>query len=456
MKRYLLLISMIVSVLTINAQTLNINVGQVTYAYPAALVGDVAITETTVIVGQKTYAMSSISSIYVDNTVVADSSVYVKYNGDQAKVVIAGDIADLMTVNVNGAHVALHESPTTISEINYTLSGTSTNGSLYMDGTAKATFILNGLDLQNPDSAAINIQDGKRIAMILNDGTQNFLSDGIKVVNDGSDAHSACFFVNGHTEFSGEGSLTIKGMVKHAFVSDEYCEIKSTAGKITVAQAVGDGFHIGQYFHQKGGTLQINSIGDGIDVGAKLDITKEFNGQIKIEGGDTDILATGATSDAMKCDALFTMTGGTYKLLATGAGGRALNNNGNINISGGYLKGASCGAVFDQNLLTERKPHGMKSDGNITISGGEVYIAASASSGTAFKTDYFFTINGGILMGIGAKQSVPTAASLQKSRPYLGVNVPAGSVVTYDGVSAQVPAEYSISSGYVLVSKPGM
>ena len=456
MRRYLLLIVMVVVAKTITAQTLNINLGQVTYAYPAAQVGDITVTETTITVGQKSFAMSSISNIYVDNSVVADSSVNVQYTGAQAKVVVAGDIADLMTVNVNGAHVTLLEDATTTSEINYTLSGSSDNGSLYMDGPAKASFIFNGLQLNNPDSAAINIQDGKRIALILNDGTQNSLSDGIKVANDGSDAHSACFFVNGHPEFSGAGMLMIKGMVKHAFASDEYCEIKASTGSIFVPQAVGDGFHIGQYFHQKGGTLKINANGDGIDIGAKLDTTKELNGQIILEGGTTDVQANGATSDAMKCDSHFTMTGGTFNLKALGAGGRALNNNGNIDITGGILHGASCGPVFDLGLTTERKPHGMKSDGNITISGGEVYIAASASSGTAFKTDYFFTINGGILMGIGAKQSVPAAASLQISRPYLGVNVPAGSVVTYNGVSAQVPAEYSISSGYVLVSKQGM
>ena len=456
MKRFLLSIALTAAATAAFPQTMNIRMGQVIHAYPADATGDMTVTDAGITVAGKVYAISGITNITVANTAVADNSVNVTYSGNTADVVIAGNIADLVTAKVDGAHVTLLQSPDVANEITYTLQGTTTDGSFYMDGSFKATVVLSGVNIHNPDSAAINIQDGKRIDVVLAANTQNTLSDGIKGTDDGTDAHNACFYVNGHTEFKEAGTLTITGNVKHAFTSDEYCLLKASTGAVTVQSAVGDGFHIGQYFQQKGGTVTINATGDGVDVGAKKDTTKELNGQILLDGGTLTATVTGETSDAMKCDADFTMTGGTVTLLSSGAGGRAFNNNGNVEISGGRLEGVSCGAIYDKGGVDERKSHGMKSDGNITISGGEVYIAGSASKGKAFNTDYKLLFNGGTIMGIGGKEISATAASTQTSKKYVGVKVSAGGTVSYDGVKFTVPSVYSNSSASVIVSRAGL
>lgn len=456
MRRLFLSLALIATATAAFSQTMNVRMGHVIHSYPAETTGDMTVTSTGITVGGKTYAISGITDITVANTDVADNSVNVTYSGNTADVVIAGNIADLVTAKVNGAHVTLLQSPDVTDEITYTLHGTTTDGSFYMDGSFKATVVLSGVSIHNPDSAAINIQDGKRIDVVLPANTENSLSDGIKGTDDGSDAHNACFYVNGHTEFKEAGSLTITGNVKHAFTSDEYCVVKSSTGSITVKSAVGDGFHIGQYFQQKGGTVTITATGDGVDVGAKKDTSKELNGQILLDGGTLKVSVSGETSDAMKCDADLTMTGGTVTLLSTGAGGRAVNNGGNIEITGGKLEGVSCGAIYNKDADDERKAHGVKSDGNITISGGEVYIAASASKGKAFNTDYKLLFNGGTIMGIGGKEISATAASTQSSKKYIGVSVAAGGKVSYDGVNFTVPSQYSNSSAYVIVSRPGL
>lgn len=456
MRRLFLSLALVATAAAAFSQTLNVNVGQVTYAYPAATTGDMSLTESSVTVCGKSFPISSIASINVDNSTVVDNTVSVAYNGTTAKVTVSGNIADLVTAKVSGAHVTLLQSEAVTDEITYTLSGSTTDGSLYMDGSLKATFVLNGVSIHNPDSAAINIQDGKRIDVVLPEGTASTLSDGINGSDDGSDAHNACFYVNGHTEFKDAGSLTITGNVKHAFTSDEYCIVKASAGTITVKSAVGDGFHIGQYYQQNGGVVSITATGDGLDVGAKKDTTKELNGQLLLNGGTFTATVSGETSDAMKCDADLTMAEGTVTLLSTGAGGRAVNCKGNVEISGGRLQGVCCGAVYDVGGDDERKSHGMKSDGNITISGGEVYIAASATKGTAFKTDYKLLFNGGKVMGIGAKECTAAAASTQGSKKYVGVSVKAGGTVSYNGVSFTVPSQYSNSSANVIVSCAGL
>ncbi len=438
------------------AQTLNVNLGQVTYAYPAQTTGEVAVSASDVKIGTKSYSISDITNIKVEAGEVANNTVSVKYNGTSAHVVIAGNLAEIVSAQVKGAHVVLLQEPTATEEITYTVGGTSTDGSLFMDGHLKATFVFDNLNLHNPDSAAVNIQDGKRINVVLKDGTKNVLSDGLRGTDDGTDAHKAALYFQGHSEFEGAGSLTVTGNVKHGISSNEYCEVKSSAGAITIVSAKSDGIHVGQYYEQRGGVVTVNATGDGIDVGLDEDPTALNNGQLNILGGTIAVTVSGETSDAMKCDADFTMSGGNVTLLATGAGGRALNINGGATISGGRIEGVTVGEIYAENDVTlERKPHAMAVDEEITVSGGEVYFASKLNK--AFKTDYSFSINGGTLMGIGGKSTSATASTSQQTfKTYQGLSVAGGSTVTQGGVSFKVPAEFVCKIAYVLVSRAGL
>ena len=83
-------------------------------------------------------------------------------------------------------------------EITYSLSGSSSNGSFYMDGDYKATLALNNLTLTNTNGAAIDIENGKRIAVVLT---------GTNTLTDSSNGNqNACFYIDGHPEFTGTGS----------------------------------------------------------------------------------------------------------------------------------------------------------------------------------------------------------------------------------------------------------
>lgn len=167
---------------------------------------------------------------------LASNTVNVVWN-DTAIVSISSDLEGLVSATITSGKVAILQSSSVASEITYTLSGNSSAGSLYMDGDLKATFVLNGVELTAPqDSAAINIENGKRIAIQLASGTTNTLTD----LSNGS--HKATLMVNGHTEFSGAVSLTLSGNTKHAFWGDEYVEMKASTETITVNKATTDGF----------------------------------------------------------------------------------------------------------------------------------------------------------------------------------------------------------------------
>ena len=200
------------SVMTLQAQTLNVKMGQVTYQIPAEQAGVMPYENfneeqtssllSTVTILNKVYPLSDVDCMFVSDDEVLDDAVDVVYDGEEATVKVAGNIAQYLAVAVNGAHVSIVQSEDVQRELVYTLSGSSQNGSFYMDGEYKMSLVLNGLTLHNPDSAAVNIRDGKRISVELTEGTVNTLSDGK------GGTQKACFAVKGHTEFKGAGTLS--------------------------------------------------------------------------------------------------------------------------------------------------------------------------------------------------------------------------------------------------------
>ena len=488
----ILVISCLLSI-TAQSQTLNVNVGNVTYAFPSSQTGDMVYDNgNTLTICGKVFPTSDITNMIVDQSEVSDNTVTVSYDNSMAKVVVAGNIAKYISAEVKGGHVSLVASPSLQQSVTYTLTGNSADGSFFMSGEYSCRLVLNGVSLVNPDSAAINLQNGKKIDIELATGTINSLADGLTTVaDDGSDSHKAVFYVEGHTSWTGGGSLNIKGNVRHGFFSDEYTQFEAGLGSVTVEQALSDGFHVNQYFQMQGGTLSIASVGDGIDVGAKKS-DKENNGNLMLEGGtltivtsgdatralkcDNDMIVSGGTIDAKtlgnpvydsgeadlsscaaaKCDGKFTMSAGTLRLTSTGKGGKGINATGEVIVSGGDLVVVTTGATYEYSSELDSKPHGVKSDANITLSGGSVLVCAASDGGTAFKTSLNVFTNGATMMGIGGKATTGSASSTHNSKKYSNVKVTGGSTLSYDGVSFVIPTIYNNSSAKVIVSSAAM
>ena len=115
--------------LAMSAQTLNVKMGEVTYAHSSSNTGDMTFANgTTVTIEGKTYTISEIDNIVINNNSVADNTVSVTYNGSSADVVVAGNVAKYLTVTASGATVSIIQDTSLADEITYTLTGTSTNG----------------------------------------------------------------------------------------------------------------------------------------------------------------------------------------------------------------------------------------------------------------------------------------------------------------------------------------
>ena len=235
------------------------------------------------------------SSVYA----IDKNTVEVTYDGDKAVVTIADNISGYVSASIDRAYVKLTQAETVTDnapgEIFYILSGSTTDGSFYLSGSYKASVTLNGLTLTNPQGPAIDIQNGKRINLRIENETTNTLTDGA-----GGD-WKGCFVCKGHTEFKGKGTLNVNGKTAHGIWSKEYVEIKNCT--INVESALKDAINCNQYFLMESGTVNITSPGDdGIQVSLK------------------DEKSTGATTGHEDEDSgNFYMTGGTLKI--TGHGG---------------------------------------------------------------------------------------------------------------------------------------
>lgn len=449
MKKTFLLFVSFLSVILADAQTLNVVVGDVTYAVPASQAGDMIYSEgTSLTIINKTFALEDITRMYIDDTAVTDNSVTVDYNGTSASVVVAGNIAQYITPVISGAHVSIVQSAdvgdTTCGEITYTLSGTSDNGSFYMEGSYKATVELNGLTLTNQEGAPLNIQNGKRIDVSVKKGTENTLTD----CSDGT--QKGCIVCKGHIELKGKGTLNVYGNTSHAVYAKEYIEMKNCT--VNVLSAVKDGFNCNQYFLMESGELNISGTGDdGIQVSFKDDTDREEEdtGSITVSGGaitavitataskgikaDGDIFITGGTIDVstsgggkwdtddvktkasacISADGKVQIDGGTLTLASTGSGGKGISCDGDLFINGGDMNVSTSGGIFayvngkeysnytgnTDNLASDYKssPKGLKSDGNVTIGGGNIYVKTTGNGGEGIESKAVMTINDGII-----------------------------------------------------------
>ena len=475
MKKKYVLLTVLVLTTVAEAQTLNIKTGSVIYQFPALQTGDMNYTDgTSLTVMDKTFSLSDIDAMTIDNTEVKNNAVSISYNGTTATVTVAGNVAQYVTPTVNGAHVTIEQTNTADvddDEITYTLSGTSTDGEFSLNGSYKCTIALAGVTVTNPSGPAINIGNKKRIQLSAKNGTVNTLTDG----TDANESWKGCIYSKGQLQLQGKGSLTINGNTKHAIKSGDYITVKNLTLNITAA--VGDGISCNEYFLMESGIVNISGVGDdGIQcdidgtasTGETTDHEDEDSGNIYIEGGTLTIATTAVgskgikatgtlaineantttvvnvtntgsvdasdTSDlagsaCLKSDTSINISGGTLTLVNSGQGGRAINSDGTLTISGGTIDakaqgtnyGSSGGGGFRPGGGSSSSNHkyakGVKADGDITITGGTLNFYSKNHEGLESKGA--INMSGGEIYVQASDDAINAASHLTISGGYV-------------------------------------
>ena len=340
---------------------------------------------TAITVGDSTYTAAQIDSIKVVHTVT------VTYSGEQATVDLGH--APNVTFTTDGAHVSILSTDVK-NELEFVLQGESTQGSLTYDGPLKCKFYLNGLNLKSNRGAAIDIQCGKRVNMILNPGTENFLADAA------GGTQKAALYCKGHLEIEGSGSLTVTGNAKHGIATKEYMQLKKSTGTITVNKAMSDAMHVGQYFLMNGGTLTLTGqAGDGLQVekvtlsdDVTPDPSKENNGQMFIRGGSINITADRDITKGIKVPENLTVSGGTFIIVANGDGSRGIQVSGNMVVNQDdnttLMQIRANGTTYeDEETDDEDRCIGIKVKGNLSVNAGTIQVANKGKYSYGIKVD---------------------------------------------------------------------
>ncbi len=328
----------------------------------------------------------------IDSITFGDDTKTLTINYDNDGVTLFNPLAfEGVTVEVDGSDVTVHAEGG-IQDINYTLSGNSSNGSFKVYSDKRLYITLQGLTLTNPDGPAINNQANKNTYVVLADGTNNVLTDGATYAEppNGED-QDGTFFSEGDLFFSGNGTLTINGLGsdQHGLSSDD--EIEINGGTITVVSAVKDGIHANDGILITGGVLNVTSSGDGIDGDA---------GYIQITGG---LVTTHNTSDDTKgitCDSVLVISGGTVDVTVSGDQSKGIQSNFPVTLNGGaitiHTSGDAVlepsGSGFDPSYCTA-----IKSDEDIIVDGADITITSTGKAGKGLSSDANIIMNSGSL-----------------------------------------------------------
>lgn len=419
MKKILALIVAVAAFVPSMAQTLNIVSGQVVYQIPAATAGDMTFSNGSLLnILSKDYTLTDISEIYIDNAVVTENTVSVVYAGSTATVTVAGNVARYLDITVTGAHVEIAQSDEVGDEtgkIEYTLSGSSSDGEFYMSGSYKMDLVLSGLTLTNPSGAAINIQDGKKVNVTVKKDTENTLTD----CSNGE--QKACFLIKGHAEFKGQGTLNVYGNTAHAIKTNDEMTLKNCT--VNVLKAVKDGVHANAFFLMESGVLSISNVGDdGV--------------QVELDGTEN----TGEIADHEDEDSgNVYIEGGTFSAAVTAAGTKCIKGDGTVTISGGTLTLKASGAIDSSDTSNLAYTAGVKGE-SVVVSGGTTTITVTGAAGRGISADNTLTTNGGTLKitNSGAGQTVASDARTAKGLKALHMALNGGDItITMSGTGGK-------------------
>lgn len=415
----------------VSRQSLWVHTGATKWAFDAEQVGVMTFANATTFTAQgKTFAIADIDSITVSDQGVDDYNVVVTYANNAAEAWVSGNIAANITSAISGANVNITQDATVAAEYIYTLSGSTANGSFSNTGSYKATLVLNGVSITNPAGAAVSINNGKRVAVVLNEGTVNTFVDG------SGGTHKAALYFGGHPEFEGAGTLNVTGNTKHAISAKEYLQLKKTTGAINILGAVGDGIHCGKgnmgdvennHFTMSGGTVTMTGVkGDGIDSddygciyikGGKVNITVDAedvtglkaDSVFTITGGEVNVTVSGNLSQGVKASWMGNFNGGSITATVSGNGAKGISGKcftdvaTKTTLNGGYLNFGGSNVTMNvsgSNVVVgtdTTRCMGIKCDKDMTQSAGSIAITLSGTEAKAVDVEGTFTRTGGIL-----------------------------------------------------------
>jgi hypothetical protein len=335
---------------------------------------------------------------------------------------------------------------TITSASTFRITGSLTNGQVIVNSTGKGTvrLILNGVNIYCSNSPPIYIIDAKKTIIILQAGTQNYITDGTSyTLEAGTDEPNAAIFSKKDLTIYGTGSLNIDANYNDAIASKDGLIIKS--GTIT-ATSVDDGIRGKDYLIVKDGNINLNVGGDGL----KSDDDNATMGYVSVEDGVINIVST---HDAITASTDLLIANGDFTLTTGGGSSSYISQSDTAK----GLKGSVCIVIDNGHFNINSADDTINSNGNITINGGS-FVLSSGDDGC--HADTYLLINGGDISitksyeGIESSVITINNGNIQISSSDDGINVAGGN--TGGRADPFAPPDEGqwlhINGGYIVVS----
>lgn len=278
-----------------------------------------------------------------------------KANPDVTVITLNGN-----SVNIDGDGARAQGSVVKIEkEGDYQLVGTLEDGQIIVevDKETNVDLYLAGVNITNTTGAPLYMKQVNNVDIILMDGTENYITDGATYdLADGEDEPDAAIFSKGDLEFKGTGSLSVTGNYNMAIHGKDDIEIKEGTYVLT---SVGDGLKGKDSVVIYGGSFDIASGGDAIQSNNDTE-----PGYIDISGGEFTIVSQ---EDGINAIGDVTISGGTFTLDCQKDG---IQSDSNLLISGG-------------DLTLETQSDGLYALCDLTVSGGDINIFTADGSENA-------------------------------------------------------------------------
>jgi len=407
------------------------------------------------------------------------------------------------SITVDGTGVTISGTTATVTTAGtYYISGTLNDGQIAVNSSVAGNveLVLNGVNISNSTSAAVNIISASYVSIVLADQTQNYLSDATTYVyaDANDDEPSGCLFSDESMSISGTGALTVYGNYNDAIVSKD--ELIIYGGTINVT-SVDDGIRGKDYLLIQDGNITITASVDAL----KSDNDEDANlGYITIESGTLDITSGG---DGLTAETDVNVAGGNITIVSGGGytttisddlsakgikgvvsvvidGGTfvmncaddAIHTNGDITINAGTFNiatgddgvHADANVVINGGTMTITNSYEGLEGANITINNGNIHLTSSDDGvnvaggndssggwtpGSGTTIAYFLYINGGYLVVNATGDGLDSNGSIQMTGGTVIVNGPTSDgdgPLDYDGT-------FNISGGVLLaVGSSGM
>lgn len=304
---------------------------------------------------------------------------------DASKIILDGDTAE---ITGNGAYFSNNILHIAYAG-KYVISGTL-NGSVHIDadGDDKIRLLFDGVDITSKNEPPLYINQADKVFITLKEDSQNtltFENEDEKTEADG------CIFSRDDLTVNGKGNLTVTSSCLHGIVCND--TLVFTGGNINI-KAKNDAVHAHDGIKICNASLIISAGDDGLHAGNDENESAVFY----MESGNINITECYEGIEAND----ITIAGGTVNITPTDDGINAcgMGKTSQITVSGGDI------TVINKN---GRDADGFDSNGNISITGGKVFISVTGT-GTNNAVDYGsecggkFTITGGTIIACGASQ----------------------------------------------------